>query len=150
MNPFPCKTSDQMGLSEPSCGDSLTQMCAPSDNPDKRPSVALLNSINSFIFKYRTELGYPIGTKEIPYLFLCNDLTRKVAYLIDLCAKNRTTLEPVLGNDQLKSDTVEWCNLLLSSYEDVKKNTESCSFHCTAIPPSRIELLRDKLLQCVD
>lgn len=77
-----------------------------------------LRKLYRYIIDHREELGYPIGTNLIPYLFLTNDYYHKYLGFIRMCADAKYDLD---------ADTnMDICEALWQCFHELK-DQELCS-----------------------
>lgn len=95
-----------------------------------------LSLVYSFILNNRDALGYPVGSKETPYLYCTNDLVGKFTGLIKLCES-----KPVKPTPEVLQQIVQ---SLMETYENHKG--ESCCGFYHSVPKERFDALANAFL----
>ena len=93
------------------------------DNP-RSNGVKFRNTVFQHVINNRDLFGYPKGTKELPYMFVTNDLSRVFAEFMSLVVKHKDA--PNLTG--VKEDLKNIIDLFILSYDDVQA-CKCCGFH---------------------
>ncbi len=100
------------------------------------PTAEYLSLIYSFILTNRDALGYPVGGKQVPYIYCTNDLVGKFTGLIKLCEDKPVKPSPELLQNILQS--------LMETYAE--HQGESCCSFYHSVPKERLEPLAKAFL----
>ncbi len=91
----------------------------------KTPTEVFCNKIYTYVKENREVLGYPVGSKTGPYLFVTNDLSGKMAEFLQMVKKVEKDTAVQLA---LMKEVV---GLLIETYDyEAGKKKDGCSCCC--------------------